>query len=449
MSLSGEPLVILGSFRSGTSCLATAVAKLGVYQGAAEDFEPEDQFNQGGYWELSDMQMLNAKCLAVFGMTYFQCERLPGDWLQRPGSQELVNEIRSTLKKHFDGQKQWGFKEPSTTVLLPLYKEAFHAEGVSDPTFPIMVRHPLSVVASQKSRQQSFGYTAQLSSPEGHLQPLDERTMGIWVHYTLAALKDTQGKKRLIIPYENFLKEPLPYLHGVADRLLSWKPTEEQFNAGAATVNPTWSHSNHTLEDLKGWPSIVSRTYDLSLRADKDPEGLNAGTFDPDIEELWSEWLLISDMARPIALPTAQLFIAWQGPREVERVSQKYSPTDSWQTIRVEVPAPPKANIQLDIHQLPCQIWIRKAVWHSGGKEIPIALKGGPNGIVEDLGMMRLTSFGPGAIFMQGPPSGVAELELELMVLTDQAAMMNVVGMMRSWLDQARRAAVSQPMQRR
>src|SRR4029077_7625329 len=135
-----------------------------------------------------------------------------------------------------------------------------------------------------------------------------------------------------------------------------------------------------------GWPSIVSRTYDLSLRADKDPDGLNAGKFDPEIDELWSEWLLTSDMARPIPLPTAQIFIAWQGPREIERVTKKYSPTDSWQSLRIEVPAPPRANIQVDLHQLPCQIWIRKAVWHYGGKEMPIALKGGPNGIVEDLG---------------------------------------------------------------
>src|SRR5512142_1463363 len=103
MSLSGEPLVILGSFRSGTSCLATAVAELGVYQGAAGDFEPEDEFNVGGYWELSDMQMLNAKCLAAFGMNYFQCWRIPGDWLERPGSTDIVAEIRAVLRKHFDG----------------------------------------------------------------------------------------------------------------------------------------------------------------------------------------------------------------------------------------------------------------------------------------------------------------------------------------------------------
>lgn len=446
MGLSGEPLVILGSFRSGTSCLATAVAELGVYQGAAEDFEPEDEYNKGGYWELSDMQMLNAKCLATFGMTYFQSERLPQDWLERPGSAQLVSEIRATLRKHFDGQNQWGFKEPSTTVLMPLYEEAFRAEGVDAPTFPIMVRHPLSVVASQKSRQSSFGYTAGLSSPQGHLQPLGERTMGIWVHYTLSALKETKGKQRLVIPYENFLQDPTPYLHAMADRLLVMKPTEEQIAGAAATVNPSWSHSKHSVEELHGWPHIVSRTYDCALRADRDPDGLNAGAFDAEVDALWSEWLLMSDMARPIPLPTAQMFVAWQGPKEVERVTKKYSPTDSWQCIRVEVPAPPRANIQVDLHQLPCQIWVRKAVWHVDGKEVPIAVKGGPNGIVEDLGTLRLTSFGPGAMFIQAPAASPAELELEIMVMTDQAAMLNVVGMMRAWVDQARRGG---PVQRR
>ena len=450
MSLCGEPVVILGSFRSGTSCLATALAELGVYQGAADDFEPEDQYNQGGYWELSDMQMLNAKILASFGMTYFQCDRFPEDWLERPGSPEIVSEIRAVLRKHFDGQKQWGFKEPSTTILMPLYEEAFKAEGVAAQSYPIMVRHPMSVVASQKSRQASFGYTAELTSPHGHLQPLGERTMGIWVYYTLAALKDTRGQKRLVIPYENFLQNPRPYLERMAGTLLTWKPTEKQFEAAAATVNPSWSHSKHSLEDLKSWPSIVARTYDCSLRCDKDPEGLNSGKFDPEIDELMQEWLLTADMARPIPLPSAQMFFAWEGPRgEVERVSKKYSPTDCWQSVHLEIPAPPKANVQVDLHQLPCQIWVRKAVWHVGGKEIPIALRPGPNGIVEDLGTLRLTSFGPGALFIQTPSgAGPAEIELEIMVLTDQTTMMNMVGMMRMRLDQARRAA-GPTMQRR
>ena len=35
---------------SGTLAWPTAVAELGVYQGAAADFEPEDEYNKGGYW---------------------------------------------------------------------------------------------------------------------------------------------------------------------------------------------------------------------------------------------------------------------------------------------------------------------------------------------------------------------------------------------------------------
>ena len=60
----------------------------------------------------------------------------------------MVREIRTVLKKHFEGIPHWGFKEPSTTVLMPLYREAFSAEGVVAARYPIMVRHPLSVVSS-------------------------------------------------------------------------------------------------------------------------------------------------------------------------------------------------------------------------------------------------------------------------------------------------------------
>ena len=441
MSLTSEPLVILGTFRSGTSCLSTAAAALGVYLGADKDFEPEDQFNQGGYMELTDMQNLNARLLGAFGMNYFQCQSLPADWHDRPTSGLLVGEIRSVLNKHFTGKPSWGWKEPSTTILLPLYKAALEQEGVGSPRYPILVRHPLSVVASQRSRQTKFGYTTELAEPDGHAQPLDERTMGIWMHYTLSALRETRGQRRLVISYESFLADPRPYIDRMTSILFNFEPSRTQIDAAVATINPTWSHSKHSVTDLNGWPPLIGLAYDLCLRIENDPDRFNSGGFDGEIEGIWQEWETTCKMARPILLPAAEMFFAWQAAHDVKRVSKKYSPTDSWQTIKIEIDAPPHAPIQWDPHQLPCQVWLRKAVWRKSDKELQASIKHGPNGLIDDFGALRVNSFGPCPAILESPAQrGPWELELDIMVLTGEYVLIELLGIMRTRLDQAARA---------
>ena len=378
MGLTGEPLVILGTFRGGTSCLATAAAALGYYLGAEKDFDPEDEFNPGGYWELREQTDFHTKALETFGLNFFSPISIPPDWQDFPTTPDIVARLRKLMRKHFDGREHWGWKEPATTVLVPLYEEAFKHEGVASPRYPIMIRHPLSVVASQEKRQSSWGYTAELTSPLGRQQAIGERAMGVWVHYALCSLRDTKGRIRQMISYEGFLQDPRPYVERMVDGLLGWTPGKDQIEAAIATVNPSWSHSKYSVDDLKGWPSIVARVYDCCLRADGDHEGLNSGKFDDEVDGLWKEWSVTTDMVRTPLLPVAEMSFSWQGVRGIERRSKKYSPTASTQVIRIELPAPPGALIQIDPHQMPCQLLIREAVWKVGGKKLPVGFKPGP-----------------------------------------------------------------------
>jgi hypothetical protein len=177
---------------------------------------------------------------------------------------------------------------------------------------------------------------------------------------------------------------------------------------------------------------------------------LNAGKFDGEVDELWREWQQISEMARTPLLPVAEMYFSWQGPAGIARCSRKYSPTDSRQVLRLEIPAPPRATIQVDPHQMPCQLLIRKAVWHVGGKEVPVALKQGPNGLLEDQGGPCLSVYGPAPLVIQAPDGqGPAELEFEFNVLTGEAVATEIVGKVRARLDQARRAAAGPQMIRR
>ena len=438
MTLKGTPIVILGTFRGGTSCLATAFARLGVHLGAEKHFQPIDEFNKGGYWELTEMQELNQACLMAFGMSYFGAERLPLDWEEMPGASEMVRNMRDLLGRHFAGQEHWGWKEPSTTVLLPLYKKALDADGVK-PRYAIMVRHPLSIAASQRRRHAKGADEAGPSAKEP-LPPDEQRMVGLWLHYTLTNLKETKGSPRQVLVYERFLQEPRKYLEQIGKNLLDWQPSDEQLEAAVGSVNPEWSHSRYSMEDLAGWPSILGRTYDLCLRAGSDPEGLQAGRIDAEIDELWNEWGIVGNMVHPSELPAGQMMVAWREAGQLAHVSQKYTPDGGWQTLTLEANAKPGDTVQIDFYQTTCQVWIRNATWRAGGKEFPASMNAGPHGILEDFGMLRLTSFGPAPLFSKAPPvPGPAELEIEFLLQFNITVLNGAVMMLRDRLDQMAR----------
>lgn len=443
--LSPQPIVILGTFRSGTSALATALNSMGVYFGAERDFYPANEFNPGGFWELKDQQVLNAQILNVFGMNFYQVDRLPEGWADIPGGLAAVNQVRSFLHTHFEGRARWGWKEPATSVLMPIYKAACEAEGL-DPVYAVSVRHPLSVAASQRRRQSDWGYKEAVESGAKDVVPVEDRTLGLWVQFTLASLKETHGKPRAIVSYEDFLRDPRQSLDALANLITDWQPSEDEINAAVGTVNPEWSHSKYTLDDLDEWPSIIRRVYEMCLRASQSPRALSEGQFDSEIDALWDEWMLLTKMMRPIALQPDEIKLNWKAGGEPNSASFPTVPSGGWQTMRIPVSAPPGTTILLDPYPAPCQVWIRKSVWHVGAESKAAPFHPGPGGVVENLGVSRVNCFGPGAILLKSP--GPSELEIEMMVTAGTAVSSQIVGMLQSKLDQLRRGNMPAPGRR-
>lgn len=434
--LATEPIAVLGIFRGGTSSVATAVAKAGVYFGQQADLAPASDQNLAGNWELKDIQALNASILAAFGMNYFQASALPSNWPSFPGVSEMVADIRTTLRKHFNRHSQWGWKEPSTSILMPLYKAALAAEGVT-PRYAICIRHPLSVAKSQRSRQVAWGYERP-GDPSAMSYPIENRTIGLWVLYTLSSLKETQGAGRQVVMYDRFLESPRPYLERIFDGFERLRDSET-IEAASEFVKPQWRHSQFTVDDLEDMPSIVSRVYNLCERIDADPDRFRDGGFDQEIDCLWDEWITTTQLVQPISLPLGQMFFTWQGSSGIERSVVYYSQTGDWQTIHTEINAPSGATIQLDLYQAPCQVWVRKATWHFTGGRADVMMKAGPNGAIENLGIRRLNVFGAGSLMIQAPKERPAKIELEIMVQTGELNLNMLIGMLRERLGDARR----------
>jgi hypothetical protein len=444
MSLTGDPIIILGMFRGGTSCLSTALAALGLHLGNEGDFQAANEFNEGGYWELEEMQALNLKALFMFGMNALGADRLPENWRDLPGALHMVDEIAALLERHFAGHAHWGWKEPGTTDLLPLYKEALASASITAPRYAISVRHPLSVASSRKRQFQMKTAKAGDSESKGKLPPDEQRTVGIWVHYMLTTLRETKGFQRQMISYESFLRDPKAHLERLAG-LLPWKPTQAQMDAAVATIKPSWSHSRFNREDLDDWPSIVGRTYDLCLLAAEDVEGLNEGKYDSAVDDLWQEWRTLGNMVRSSQLPAGQMIFSWRDGSEMRHSAHEFTPNGDWQRISAQIKAPPGETIQINPYQMACQIWLKSVVWKVDGQRQGAALMPGPTGIMEDLGMLRLTAFGPAAMMTKAPTSGNStELEIEFLLQFDLTVLNAAVYMLRDRLDQAKRSMSQQ-----
>lgn len=417
--------------------MATAVSRLGFYFGEPSDFNAPDSQNPGGNWELKDLQVLNARALQSFGMDYFQADPLPRNWPSLPASNQFVAEIRDVLKKHFRGRDFWAWKEPSTTMLMPLYKAALESEDVT-PRYAICVRHPKSVAKSMRSRQSAWGYEAK-EDDSAHAYPIESRTVGLWVLYTLAALRESAGRKRVLFYYDHFLERPEPYLTALTDGLGHRASSEARIAEASEALKPEWRHTRFGPEDLTHYPEIVRATYDLVLRADGKPDGLTEGKFDDEIESLWNQWIDVSNLTKPIPLPAGHMSILWKDGAEIKQQTVHFSPHGDWRTVATELAVPPNAPIQVDIYQTPCQVWIKRAEWDIGGRRQPANMKAGPNGLLEHLWMPLLTVFGPGSLVVQAPKEGKGRLILEILVMDDSATLTRIIAMMRDRLGSVQR----------
>lgn len=403
MSLQGRPVVVLGMFRSGTSSVSASLAKLGFFFGEDQDFFPTDEFNQTGYWELRDVMAVNRRCLAALGMSYHKVNPIPSDWKQLPGIPKALDQIQEVLLKHFDGKERWGFKEPMTSAILPLYREVFDRNKIV-PHYAICVRNPLDVGASERSREPLMG----------------DQSYGLWLHYTLAPLVETIGQSRSLIVYEQFVLDP-PVALGDIAREVGVDGTEDEWMDADEMIQPNLRHNRSDIDSLNAWPSLLRRTYELCLKAGKDRVGFAAGAYDDAIRGLWKELCQLKAMLKQSDLENGTITLSWKDGDKVATRASRFVPTGAWQNFRAEVTSEPGSIVRADLYQAPCQIWIRRAAWKSSKGLLAAEMQAGATGFLEEReGMPLLSIFGPDPLLLRTPDeAGPHELEIEFLLESD------------------------------
>ena len=265
--MSGAPdapcVVILGFHRSGTSMVTRIVNLLGVSLGAEDQLlPPEDRDNARGYWEPRWMIELNEELLATLGSGTFEPFAPEPGWERSPALEPLRERARSLLDRHFEGEARWGWKDPRTSLTLPFWREVAGRPLAS----VICVRSPADAVASALRR----------GVVDMHRWSYAER----WLDYTARALIDTTPQERLLVFYEDVLRDPVQEARRLASFLGAGEPTQQQLTEVVASVDPELRHHMSSAWDVAvdpGLPSTTRLLY-LLLRAARVLEGQPAST---------------------------------------------------------------------------------------------------------------------------------------------------------------------------
>ena len=195
MNSDGRVVVIMGMDRTGTSLCTNILNALGMRLGP--HLLPGDRFNENGYFEEREIFQAHQQILAALDRSWDTLEAihpLPSRWWQS----QRMEPFRDTLvdivqRRSREGPGIWGFKDPRTVVLTPLWKEVFRTSGVR-PVFVLCVRHPAAVAQSLAARDRISSHFSEL----------------LWFEKTLTGCLAIKDAPHCVIHYEEWFNDPLP-----------------------------------------------------------------------------------------------------------------------------------------------------------------------------------------------------------------------------------------------
>jgi hypothetical protein len=217
----GVPVCVLGPSRSGTSLTARLLSLAGVYLGSEADLLGEDRHqlvgegekvmakarrsNPDGHWEHYRLMRLNERILHSLGGSWRDPPPLPPGWERAGELDELREEARTILAESFDGRELWGWKDPRNSLTLPFWQGL-----LPGARYVICLRQPFEAAESLR-RRDGIGLEAGVAG---------------WMRYLSAALVNTAGRRRLLVDYRDYFRDPL----GVAARLARFVGREGVFD---------------------------------------------------------------------------------------------------------------------------------------------------------------------------------------------------------------------------
>lgn len=187
--LNRKALIVLSAGRSGTSLLMQVLQAMGLR--LSENLIAPQWENPNGFFEDVEIVELHKDLLSQLGAS--QNLPLPAGWKSHEVIKTFRPAIRSLLERQLSkDDRLWGFKDPRTCSLLPVWLEVMRSLWVT-PVFVLAVRRPEVAVHSMIKQAPT------LSSELAEL---------IWLIRTCDALRNTSGSC-FIAHYEDWFSDPV------------------------------------------------------------------------------------------------------------------------------------------------------------------------------------------------------------------------------------------------
>jgi len=234
-----QPVIIMGMHRSGTSLLARLLSRLGLFLGHRVESHHEAVFflhlNEvilrqaraswdrpdpiGDFVQNAEIVRMTLRCLER-DLLSWRSARYLGWW----------NLLRARSLATFD--RPWGWKDPRNVLTLPLWVALFPGAKIV-----YIVRHGVDVARSLVVRERQylrwqwvrFHERFHRPSLRTHVERLGFRgstrcltldgAFDLWTTYLAYAERwlARLANERMIIRYEDFVREPVPFLRALAD----------------------------------------------------------------------------------------------------------------------------------------------------------------------------------------------------------------------------------------
>ena len=381
-----------------------AAAALGVYFGEPSDLIAPDGSNQEGYWEHKPLLRINRAILGSMNVPQFDIDFMPENWAESPPSRALLADYEATIKKHFAGRGLWGYKDPETTLVLPLVKKALSNLGLKG-RYVLCARNPIEVADSELKR---IRHDRMLS-------------LGSWMQHVLFGLVQSMGESRTVIVFDHYLENPRKSLEALVALEPEWKPSEVQWTAAFGSCRKDLVHARSSRDELAELPALIGQTYDLLLEASEDPNAYQRGDFDSRILAIDREYRIWLAMLRLQDPPRGSFRVEWLERQTPKFVKAPFDAKRGWVPISIEFSAPPESDLRISLYQSPGTVWIRNpGIVHGSGRS-NLSVSGGQHGqLIDDQGIPWLwPRYGVDQIRARCPKdAGPYRLEMDVFVST-------------------------------
>lgn len=208
--------------RAGTSLTAAMLQALGVR--LSENLMPASGDNAMGYFEDADIVRIHDALLESLGgrtwRTSSSMALFPENWPALPRVAPLREQLKTLVRAQLAASPAaWGFKDPRTAQLLPLWVEIAR-ELQTEIRYVIVLRHPREVSESLHKRDA-------MNPVRGEL---------LWIEHYLDALMYTKPESRAFIRYDVWFDDPLGAAGKLAGKLLLPPPDDERVRSLVASL---------------------------------------------------------------------------------------------------------------------------------------------------------------------------------------------------------------------